>query len=141
MFDIWAVSTNTYHGFSLEEALTGIAKAGFPYVELACVEGWTNHFSVINHREEDLKKLRNALSRLGLQVASISAHSDLSTPEGVSYLEKALDLARVLGARVVNTGTIEEGNKKGILISNLQVLASEAAKRGVKIGLEIHGDF
>ena len=35
MFDIWAVSTNTYHGFSLEEALTGIAKAGFPYVELA----------------------------------------------------------------------------------------------------------
>lgn len=141
MFDIWAVSTNTYHGFSLEEALTGIAKAGFPYVELACVEGWTNHFSVINHREEDLKKLRNALSRLGLQVASISAHSDLSTPEGVSYLEKALDLARVLGARVVNTGTIEEENKKGILISNLQVLASEAAKRGVKIGLEIHGDF
>ncbi len=27
MFDIWAVSTNTYHGFSLEEALTGIAKS------------------------------------------------------------------------------------------------------------------
>ncbi len=141
MFDIRAVSTNTYHGCSLEEALSGIAKAGFSCVELACVEGWTNHFSIINYREEDLKSLRNSLSRLGLRVVSISAHSDLSTPEGVSYLEKALDLARILGAQVVNTGTIEEEKKKGILISNLQVLAPEAEKRGVKIGLEIHGNF
>ncbi|HXL02290.1 MAG TPA: sugar phosphate isomerase/epimerase family protein [Candidatus Atribacteria bacterium] len=141
MFDIRAVSTNTYHGCSLEEALSGIAKAGFSCVELACVEGWTNHFSIINYREEDLKSLRSSLSRLGLRVVSISAHSDLSTPEGVSYLEKALDLARILGAQVVNTGTIEEEKKKGILISNLQVLAPEAEKRGVKIGLEIHGNF
>jgi len=40
-----AVLTNTYHGFTLDEALNGIAAAGFQYVELAAVRGWTEHVS------------------------------------------------------------------------------------------------
>lgn len=32
-----------YHTYSLEEALEGIAAAGFHYVELSAVRGWTEH--------------------------------------------------------------------------------------------------
>jgi L-ribulose-5-phosphate 3-epimerase len=37
-----AALTNTYHGYSLEDALAGTAAAGFENVELAAVRGWTN---------------------------------------------------------------------------------------------------
>ena len=43
MKDIIAVSTNTYHGFSVDQALEGIAAAGFKFVELTAVRGWTEH--------------------------------------------------------------------------------------------------
>jgi sugar phosphate isomerase/epimerase len=35
--------TNSYHTYSLEEALEGIAAAGYRYVELTAVRGWTEH--------------------------------------------------------------------------------------------------
>jgi hypothetical protein len=35
--------TNSYHTYSLEEALEGIAAAGYRYVELSAVRGWTEH--------------------------------------------------------------------------------------------------
>lgn len=43
MADRLAVSTNTYHTYSLEEALAGIAASGFTSVELVSVPGWTEH--------------------------------------------------------------------------------------------------
>ena len=43
MKNIISVSTNTYHGFSVGEALEGTAAAGFKYVELTAVERWTEH--------------------------------------------------------------------------------------------------
>ena len=35
--------TNSYHTYSLEEALEGIAAAGYRFVELTAVRGWTEH--------------------------------------------------------------------------------------------------
>ena len=40
---IIAINSNTYHGFSIEEAIAGIADAGFHYIELTCTKGWTEH--------------------------------------------------------------------------------------------------
>ena len=40
---IFAVNTNTYHGFTVDDALEGIARAGFRYVEIAAVRNWTEH--------------------------------------------------------------------------------------------------
>ena len=40
---IIAVNSNCYHGYSIEEALRGIAEAGFHYVELTATKGWTEH--------------------------------------------------------------------------------------------------
>ena len=35
--------TNTYHTYGFEEALEGIASAGYQHVELSAVPGWTEH--------------------------------------------------------------------------------------------------
>ncbi|MEQ8701451.1 MAG: hypothetical protein RLO48_18895 [Bauldia litoralis] len=38
-----AGNTNSYHSYSLNEALEDIAGAGFRYVELSALRGWTEH--------------------------------------------------------------------------------------------------
>ena len=40
---IIGVNSNCYHGYRIEEALEGIAAAGFHYVELTATKGWTEH--------------------------------------------------------------------------------------------------
>ncbi|NSW75828.1 MAG: sugar phosphate isomerase/epimerase [Candidatus Atribacteria bacterium] len=141
MFPFLAVSTNTYHGFSLSDALSGISRAGFRFVELACVKGWTDHFDLEGYSQKDLEDLRKMLDSFGLQVVSLSAHSNLATQSGIPYIEKALRFAREIGAKVVNTGTVESEEEKDICLRNLKTLAQSAQEEGVKIGLEIHGEF
>lgn len=140
LFQWLAVSTNTYHGFPLEEALEGIAKAGFRFVELSCVIGWTEHFRCDRANEKDLHNLRKKIESFGLSVVSLSAHADLATEEGCSYLSSALLSASLLGAQVVNTGTVEREENLELLKRNLEKLSREAETFGVSIGLEVHGD-
>ena len=40
---IIAVNSNCYHGYTIEEAVAGIRKAGFRYIELTATKGWTDH--------------------------------------------------------------------------------------------------
>src|SRR4029079_15839663 len=75
-------NTNSYHTYSVEEALEGIAAAGFKHVELAAVSGWTEHVPL----EADGKTLGNIqrmLNTLGLIPVSPSGHSDLTTKQGL----------------------------------------------------------
>ena len=37
------INSNTYHGFSLEDAVKGASKAGFKQIELAAVKNHTAH--------------------------------------------------------------------------------------------------
>ena len=41
---IIAVNSNCYHGYTIEEAVAGIRKAGFRYIELTATKGWTDMF-------------------------------------------------------------------------------------------------
>ena len=40
---IIAVNSNCYHGYTIEEAVAGIRKAGFRYIELTATKSWTEH--------------------------------------------------------------------------------------------------
>ena len=74
--------TNSYHTYSLEEALEGIAAAGYRYVELSAVRGWTEHVPL----EADAKTLggiQRMMNQLGLVSLSLSGHSDLTTKDGL----------------------------------------------------------
>jgi L-ribulose-5-phosphate 3-epimerase len=135
--------TNTYHTYSLEEALDGIAAAGFKYVELTAVRGWTEHVPL----EADAKVLgaiQRMMNKLGLIAISLSGHSDLTKKEGLKDGLKALDLCERMGIDIMNTaigGHYSEDEDEEAFMGNIHELADAAAKRDIRLGIEIHGEI
>ena len=122
------------------EHLRGIAAAGFRYVELSAVPGWTEHVDLDTPPEE----IRRKVDRYGLEAVSLSAHSDLTTPEGVEHGIKAVRWAAEYGIPVVNTavgGHQSADENEAAFLGEIGRLADAAEEAGVKVGLEIHGDI
>src|ERR687883_1435419 len=91
--------TNSYHTYGFDEALAGIAAAGYRHVELSAVPGWTEHLSL----DDDAADVRRKLDGYGLEPVSLSAHSDLTTREGLEHGIKAVRWAAAYGIPIVNT--------------------------------------
>ena len=138
--------TNSYHTYSLEEALSGIARAGYTTVELASVPGWTEHVRRDADGEE-LAHVKDLLHEHGLTAISLAGHSDLVSDTGAGEFRKALSIAQKLGIAFVTTstgghdassgGSLEEQRNK--FMRNIRPLADEAAGMGLTICLETHG--
>lgn len=146
MADRLAASTNSYHSYSLEEALDGIARAGFRSVELTSVPGWTEHVTR-DADDAELDNVRALLAQHGLTAVSLSGHSDLVTDEGMDEFRKALRLCRALGISKITTstgghdassaGSLDE--QREAFLARIGTLADEAAADGISICLETHG--
>lgn len=135
--------TNSYHTYSLDEALEGIAASGFKSVELSAVRGWTEHVS-LDSTDADLQKLQDKLKIFGLEAMSLSGHSDLTKPEGLERGKKALDLCHKLGITIMNTaigGHYSEKEDEEAFLRHIGELADYAEERGVTVALEIHGEI
>lgn len=131
--------TNTYHTYGLDESLEGIAGAGYKHVELSAVPGWTEHVR-LNGSDE----LRRKLDAHGLTPVSISAHSDLTTREGLEHGLKAIRWAADYGIPIVNTaigGHASQDEDERAFLQNIGELADAADQAGVVVALEIHGDI
>ncbi|MEA3335098.1 MAG: sugar phosphate isomerase/epimerase family protein [Chloroflexota bacterium] len=143
MQNILAGHTNSYHTYGLDEALQGIAAAGFEYVELSAVDGYTEHVP-IDATDEQIAEIKGKLDQLGLKVSALSGHSDLTTAEGVVVGKKAIDLCTKLGVSLMNTaigGHYSEDEDKDAFMGYVHELADYAAEQDVVIGLEVHGDI
>ncbi len=146
MADRLAVSTNSYHSYTFEEALAGIAGAGYTSVELSSVPGWTEHVRR-DSTDADLVVVREQLAAAGLDPISLSGHSDLASDEGIDLFRQALRIAGALGIRYVTTstgghddsssGSVEE--QRRAFLTRFGPLADEAAASGIEICLETHG--
>lgn len=146
MADRLAASTNSYHSYTLEEALDGISRAGFTSVELTSVPGWTEHV-LRDGDDAEVERVKGLLENYGLTAVSFSGHSDLVTDEGVEQFRKVLGLAGKLGISKVTTstgghdassaGTLEE--QRVAFLERIGPLADEAAADGIDICLETHG--
>jgi L-ribulose-5-phosphate 3-epimerase len=143
MDNILGLSTNTYHTYSLDEALEGAAKGGFKYVELSAVRGWTEHIP-LDGTAADYDEIKAKLAHWGLKPASLSGHSDLTTEAGLVDGKKAVDLCEKFELAILNTaigGHASQDEDKSAFMGNIFELADYAAERGIRIGLEIHGDI
>jgi L-ribulose-5-phosphate 3-epimerase len=132
--------TNTYHTYGFEDALRGIANAGFRYVELTAVPGWTEHVDLDTPPAEVRRKLEDH----GLEAVSISAHSDLTTREGLEHGIKGVRWAADYGLPIVNTavgGHESADENEQAFLGNVGELADAAEEAGVIVALEIHGDI
>ena len=135
--------TNSYHTYSLEEALQGIAAAGFRFVELSAVRGWTEHVPL----EADAKTLggiQRQMNQLGLVALSLSGHSDLTTKDGLELGLTALKICEQMGIDIMNTelgGHYSEQEDEAAFMGNIHQLADAAAARDIRLGIEIHGEI
>ena len=135
-----ACSTNTYHTYSLDEALNGIAQAGFRYVELSAVPGWTEHVRLTDPPSD----VRARVESFGLKPLSMSAHSDLTTDDGISYLLQAIPFASELGVRYVNTaigGHASLDEDVHAFLARTADIASAADRFDMIVTLETHGSI
>lgn len=138
----FAVNTNTYHGFSVDEALEGIAAAGFKYVEMATVRNWTEH-CMPDWPQEKIEHVKAKLKELGLTCIAMSGHCDLT--ERLDDFRVNMKLAHELGCEwiISSTGEAhfmsgEEGTEEK-LVENLKSLIPDLQKYGLKLGIETHG--
>jgi L-ribulose-5-phosphate 3-epimerase len=135
--------TNSYHTYSLDEALEGIAAAGYKFVELTAVRGWTEHVP-LNADARALGGIQRKLNQLGLIAVSLSGHSDLTTKEGLDDGLLALDLCERMGIGLMNTaigGHSSHDENESAFLQHIGALADAAADRGVTLGIEVHGDI
>jgi sugar phosphate isomerase/epimerase len=136
-------STNCYHGFDLDTALKGIAKAGFKWVELTAVKDYTEHVAPERMTRGDKRKFLDKLNAYGLAPMSVSGHSNLASREGIELFKKRIDFAKDIGVGVVNTGPgeVETGDGRRSFFVFIEDIAEYAARAEVVVALETHGDM
>jgi len=144
-------STNAYPHSNLERALSGISKAGFKYVEIAAIPGYTQHLIPEKMSKRDYEKLNEILTRYGLKTISVSGHiilalagDDLLQPNASKAIEltkNRIDLAAKLGAEVLNTVAGDPKNKEEEerFYENIRLIGDYAKSRAVIVALESHG--
>ncbi len=138
-------NSNCYHGYSVYEALEGIAAAGFRNVELTCTRGWTEHI-VPSLPFSELLRIKDALRSLGLSVPSVSGHSNLMDPERLSDFRDNIRLASFFGASIIVSSVgeahIADREKLGDagVASNIRTLLPLLEDLGMTLVLETHGE-
>ena len=144
MKNVFAINTNTYHGFSTDEALEGIAAAGFRYVEIATVRNWSEHI-MPDWSPERIQHVKDKLSQLGLTCIAMSGHCDLSDEARLNDFRANMKLAHELGCKWIISSTGEAHFSKGenstedALVRNIKTLVPDLEKYGMKMGIEVHG--
>lgn len=132
--------TNSYHTHGFDDALEGIAEAGYDLVELSAVGGWTEHVRLTDSAVDVHRKVEAA----GLRANALSIHSDLTTDEGVQYGIDGVRWAADYGLGLVTTaigGHASKEESEQDFLSRIERLAKAAEQAGVIAALEIHGDI
>ena len=144
MSRIVAINSNTYHGFPLEDAIRGIADAGFRYIELTATKGWTEHV----FPDQPLRRLlrvQDMLADAGLVPFAMSGHTNLMDPErAVDFLDN-IRLADFFGCRYI-VSSIGEAHLKDRCSAGAEETARaiaafvpELEARDMTLVLETHG--
>jgi sugar phosphate isomerase/epimerase len=132
-----------------EEGVRRAAEIGFCYVEpmvhngreLLSEAGYFHSFSMDN----DPLEMKDILERHRVKASGLSAHIPLMRPEiSVPYLEKAIRLAAVVGAPVVNTDEgirpswLEDEECFQAIRYTLKKVLQVAERYGIYLGIEPH---
>lgn len=142
---IIAVNSNCYHGFSIEDALEGISRAGFHYVELTATKGWTEHVFP-DQSFERLCQVKDKLKETGLIPFAMSGHCNLMDEERIPDFIANIRLAAFFGCDYIVSSIGEAHLKDNAVASNEEVathvkaLVPQLEEYGLTLVLENHGD-
>ena len=146
MKNIFAVNTNTYHGFTVDQALEGIAAAGFKNIEIATVRSWTEHI-MPEYEEAEIARIAKKAADLGLHFVGMSGHCYLMDAERLEDFKKNMALAHRLGAKTIvsSTGEAHFGKDEkfadDVLIENITTLLPLLEEYDMTLCLETHGEY
>ncbi|MFD1040650.1 sugar phosphate isomerase/epimerase family protein [Virgibacillus byunsanensis] len=145
MFNQFAINSNTYHGYSLEEAIKGASEAGFTQIELAAVKDHTAHV-LPDMSDDELQQIKELLNEYGMTVVGIGAHSNVMTEAGIANLIKSIDLAAYFDCPYVISATGDAHNDADVieddlvLAKNLEPVLKKCEDTGKMLTLETHGN-
>ncbi len=141
---IIAVNSNTYHGFPLQQAVRGIAEAGFHWIELTATQGWTEHVFP-DHSLRSLLRAQDMLRDAGLMPFAMSGHTNLTDPARARDFRDNIRLASFFGCRYIVSSVGEAHLKNGHSADadeTARCIASfvpELEARDMMLALEVHG--
>lgn len=139
------VNTNCYHGFTIDEALTGIKDAGFHLIELTATKGWTEHVFP-NHEFKELQRVKDKINDLGLKVVALSGHTNLMDHARIPDFIDNIHLANFYGASYIVSSIgeahLEDQHRANDqeLIKNIELLIPLLDLYDMTLVLEVHGD-
>jgi len=121
--------------YTLEEALHGLAAAGFQNVEIGAVKGFLEH---LDPDEPDIDRCRRLLDEENLVCVSMSGHAPLHQEIGRQRLTNVLRAGKELGIRVLNTftGDAETPEEIEAFKANVRLVADEAQAAGIRLCIE-----
>ena len=139
----FGVSTNTYHGYSLVDALDGIAASGFKYVELTSVIGWTEHV-LSDMSDQEIDDIKKMISDKNLSIIGLSGHCNIMDDSGLQLFIKNISLAVKLGCVYIITSTGEahggeDFEDDAVLVNNLKKIGKACDDAGIICTIETHG--
>lgn len=131
-------STIVFAPFPIDQALEGLAEAGYHACEIGAVKGWFEHIDPDTVTDAEITRIRHKLRDLGLTPVSLSGHAQLQTAEGAARFSRAIDIAAALNMQIVNTytGDATTDDERDAYFRNVAALCDRAASLGLKIGME-----
>lgn len=145
MIEQIAINSNTYHGYSLKEAVKGASEAGFKQIEIAAVRDHTCHVSPDMERRK-LDEVRGLLENYGMTCIGISAHSNVMNEKGILQLLDNIDLSVEFDCKYVITATGDSHGDTDIiddaalLAENLKPVIEKCEKLNKLLVIETHGN-
>src|SRR6478672_4973590 len=131
-------STICFKPYSLDEALAGLAAAGFENVEIGAVKDFLEHLDPDDLGPATIASTRSLLEVHGLRVVSMSGHAPLHLELGRDRLRRVLHAGAELGILVLNTftGDAETEDQRTTFFENVRVIADEAKELGITLCIE-----
>ena len=92
-------STIVFAPYSIDQALEGLAEAGYHACEIGAVKGWFEHIDPDTISDAEINRISTKLADLGLKPVSLSGHAQLQTAEGAArFLDKNADFQELAPA-------------------------------------------
>lgn len=141
---IIAANTNCYHGFTVEQAIGGIRRAGFHHVELTATKGWTEHVFP-DHSFHRLQAVKAMLAEAGLNPIAMSGHCNLMDEARLGDFTDNIHLAGFFGCRYIvsSVGEAHLADRAAAsdeqLAAHIRALLPALEAHGLTLVLETHG--
>lgn len=138
------VNSNTFHGFSIYDAIKTMKRNGFNSIELTATKGWTEHvFPTMSF--DELCKIKNVLNDNDIDVISMSGHTNLMDKERLKDFINNIQLAGFFNCKYIVSSIGEahliDKNKTGVegLVDNITMLIPYLEQNNLMLVLEVHG--